>query len=110
MAEPKATKAVSELTLENAMRGSGDLGAFVSSCWATRLQNPDADWESSISYLKNVKQRDFQSDPFEVRSDKRGRLYIVTKPGVPVKLNGKSAGPRGNADGKEEEAVQVIRA
>lgn len=105
---PKGTKDASELTLENAMRGSGDLGAFVSSCWATRLQDPDAPWESA-SYLKNVKQRDFESDPFEVRSDKLGRLHIVTKPGEPVKLNSKSVGPRGNADGKEAEALQIIK-
>ncbi|MGB6384202.1 MAG: bifunctional DNA primase/polymerase [Terriglobales bacterium] len=105
---PKGTKEASELTLENAMRGSGDLGAFVSSCWATRLQDPDAPWESA-SYLKNVKQRDFESDPFEVKSDKLGRLHIVTAPGSNVVLNGKKKGTVGNADGREEEALQVIR-
>ena len=31
----KGTKESTELSLENAMRGSGELGAFVSSCWAT---------------------------------------------------------------------------
>ena len=105
---PKGTKDASELTLENAMRGSGDLGAFVSSCWATRLQDPDAPWESA-SYLKNVKQRDFESDPFEVKSDKVGRLHIVTAPGANVILAGKKKGAVGNADGREEEALQVIR-
>ena len=55
---PKGTKESSELTLENVMRGSGELGAFVSSCWSTGLQTPDQPWESA-SYLKNVKQRDF---------------------------------------------------
>ena len=104
---PKAAKDVSELTLENAMRGSGDLGAFVSSCWATRLQDPESPWESA-SYLRNVKQRDFESDPFEVKSDKLGKLHLVTKPGAHVKLNSKSVGPRGNADGRETEALQVI--
>jgi hypothetical protein len=105
---PKGTKEASELTLENAMRGSGDLGAFVSSCWATRLQDPDAPWESA-SYLRNVKQRDFESDPFEVTSDKLGRLHIVTAPGSSVILNGKKKGQVSNVDGREEEALQVIR-
>jgi len=105
---PKGTKEASELTLENAMRGSGDLGAFVSSCWATRLQDPDAPWESA-SYLKNVKQRDFESDPFEVKSDKLGRLHLVAAPGANVVLVGKKKGTVGNADGREEEALQVIR-
>jgi hypothetical protein len=105
---PKGTKEASELTLENAMRGSGDLGAFVSSCWATRLQEPDAPWESA-SYLKNGKQRDFESDPFEVKSDKLGRLHIVAAPGANVVLVGKKKGPVGNADGREDEALEVIR-
>jgi hypothetical protein len=105
---PKGTKEAPELTLENAMRGSGDLGAFVSSCWATRLQDPDAPWESA-SYLKNVKQRDFESDPFEVKSDKLGRLHILAAPGANVILAGKRRGPPGDADGREDEALQVIR-
>ena len=106
---PKGTKEASELTLENAMRGSGDLGAFVSSCWATRLQDPDNDEWKSPSYMKNVKQRDFKSKPFEVTSDEMGRLHIVAPPSANVTLNGKSVGPRGNADGREEEALRVIR-
>ncbi len=27
------------MTLENAMRGSGDMGAFLACCWGTRLQD-----------------------------------------------------------------------
>jgi Bifunctional DNA primase/polymerase, N-terminal/AAA domain len=106
---PKGTKEASELTLENAMRGSGDLGAFVSSCWATRLQDPDNDEWKSPSYVKNVKQRDFRSKPFEITSDELGRLHMVAPPDSNVKLNSKSAGTQPNADGKEEAALQVIR-
>jgi hypothetical protein len=61
----KGTKESSELILENSMRGCGELGAFVSSCWATRLQDPEEPYKSA-SYLKNVKQRNFESKPFEV--------------------------------------------
>ena len=106
---PKGTKEASELTLENAMRGSGDLGAFVSSCWATRLQDPDNDEWKSPSYMKNVKQRDFKSKPFEVTSDELGRLHIVAPPSAAVTLTGKTKGAKGNTDGREDEALQVIR-
>jgi Bifunctional DNA primase/polymerase, N-terminal/AAA domain len=106
---PKGTKEASELTLENAMRGSGDLGAFVSSCWATRLQDPDNDEWKSPSYMKNVKQRDFKSKPFEVTSDELGKLHIVAPPSVEVTLNTKQAGTPVNADGKEEAVLQFIR-
>lgn len=106
---PKGTKEASELTLENAMRGSGDLGAFVSSCWATRLQDPDNDEWKSPSYMKNVKQRDFKSKPFEVTSDERGRLHLVAPPSVKVSL-AKRQGNTGNKDRMEEMAFAVIKA
>jgi len=103
----KGTKETSELTLENAMRGSGELGAFVSSCWATRLQNPAEPYQSA-SFLTNVKQRDFESKPFEVTSGTDCRLHILAAPGD-VKLNVKSTGKPANSDGHEEAAMQVIR-
>ena len=104
----KGTKDSNELSLENAMRGSGELGAFVSSCWATRLQDPASPYKSA-SYLTNVKQRDFESVPFEVTSGEDCRLHIVGKPGEHVKLSVKAVGAPGNADGNEEAALQVIR-
>jgi len=104
----KGTKESSELTLENAMRGSGELGAFVASCWATRLQQPDEPYHSA-SYLKNVKQRDFESEPFEVTSGPDCRLHIVDKPGDHVKLSSKSVGAQSDADGREADALQIIK-
>lgn len=104
----KGTKESSELTLENAMRGSGELGAFVSSCWATRLQNPDEPYQSP-SYFTNVKQRDFESQPFEITSGPDCRLHIVEPPNANVRLSSKGVGAPGNPDGREEEAMQVIR-
>ncbi len=104
----KGTKESSELTLENAMRGSGELGAFVATCWATRLQNPTEPYQSA-SYFVNVKQRDFESKPFEVTSGPDCRLHIVDVPGDNVKLSSKAVGSPSNADGNEETALQVIR-
>ncbi len=107
----KGTKESSELTLENAMRGSGELGAFISSCWATRLQDSDpANAWTTASYLTNVKPRDFESLPFEVTSGKDCRLHIVAAPSTNVKLNSKPQGKPADADGREDEALAVIQA
>ncbi|MGC2741607.1 MAG: AAA family ATPase [Candidatus Angelobacter sp.] len=103
----KGTKESLELTLENAMRGSGELGAFVSCCWATRLQDPTDPYQSA-SYITNVKQRDFESKPFEVTSGPDCRLHIVSPPGDAV-LSRRQPGARSNRDGKEDEALAVIR-
>lgn len=105
----KGTKESSELTLENCMRGSGELGAFVSSCWATRLQNPAEPYQSA-SYLVNVKQRDFESNPFEVTSGPDCRLHIVDTPGADVKLSSKPVGAAADADGKEADAIALLKA
>jgi hypothetical protein len=90
-----------DLSLENAMRGSGELGAFLSSCWATRLHDPEAPY-TSPSILKNVKQRDFESLPFNVTSGKDCRLHILGEPGGEgTKLNA--------SDGLTVAAVQVLK-
>jgi hypothetical protein len=68
------------LTLDSAMRGSTELAAFVTSCWATRLKDPDSPYDSP-SLLANVKQRDFESKPFEATSGKDCRMHIVGEPG-----------------------------
>jgi hypothetical protein len=76
----KGTGNALSLTLDSAMRGSTELAAFVTSCWATRLIDPD-DAYNSRSLLVNVKQRDFESKPFEVTSDATCRMRIVGEPG-----------------------------
>jgi hypothetical protein len=93
----KGTKESSELTLENAMRGSGELGAFVASCWATRLQDP-SDSHNCRSYLSNVKQRDFESKPFEVENApaKDCSFVIVAEPSTNVVLSHKSTARPGD--------------
>ena len=42
------------MTLETALRGSGDVGAFLASCWGTKLQDPDRPFESA-SFLSTSK-------------------------------------------------------
>jgi len=77
------------LTLDSAMRGSTELAAFVTSCWATRLQDPDEPY-TSPSLLVNVKQRDFESKPFEATCDKTCRMRMVGEPGQITELKSKA--------------------
>jgi hypothetical protein len=79
----------SPLSLDSAMRGSTELAAFVTCCWATRLQNPDEPYLSP-SLLVNVKQRDFESKPFEASCDKTCRMRMIGEPGQIVELKTKA--------------------
>ncbi len=97
------------MTLENAMRGSGDLGAFLACCWGTRLQDPAHPYQSA-SYLENLKQRDFESQPFEATCGPDCRLHIVGDPttrNVELKTR---RGKQANADGKDEVAIAFLKA
>ena len=96
----------SELTLDNAMRGSSELTAFLSSCWATRLQDPEHPYESK-SLLKHVKPRDFEADPFEVVTDRETcrMTFVEGSRGAVVARK-----PMGNVDGREADAIAIIRA
>ncbi len=77
------------LTLDSAMRGSTELAAFVTCCWATRLQNPDEPY-TSPSLLVNVKQRDFESKPFEAMSDSTCRMHMIGEPGQIAEIKNKA--------------------
>ena len=96
------------MTLENALRGSGDLGAFLCCCWGTKLQDPANPYQSA-SYLENLKQRDFESQPFEVTCGPDCRLHIVgnrTTQCVELKPR---RGKRTNRDGKDEAAIAFLK-
>jgi hypothetical protein len=103
---PKSMTNSSELTLENSMRGSGELSAFLFSCWATRMQNPE-DAFGTPNLLKQVKSRDFETDSFEVLTSRETCLmtYVENSRGAVVLGKTKTT----NVDGREEEAVEVIR-
>lgn len=56
---PKGTRKATQLDLENALRGSGDLGGMCATAWASYQLDKD----SCKLYVENVKARDFQASP-----------------------------------------------
>jgi hypothetical protein len=95
------------MTLENAMRGSGDMGAFLACCWGTKLQDPTKPYESA-SFLSNLKQRDFESSDFEITCGPNCRMHIVSAT-QPATLQSRR-GNKGNKDGQDSVADAFIRA
>jgi hypothetical protein len=79
---PKAFGENNVITLESTLRGSGDSGAMVATCWA--LKQLDA--SSTTIYVKNVKARDFDAClPFEIAGrphiDATGNFVVSKAPG-----------------------------
>ena len=52
---PKFAKGAGEMNLENALRGTNELGAMISTAWGTKL----VDQETTRMYIQNLKPRDF---------------------------------------------------
>ncbi len=106
---PKSQRGAEGMTLENALRGSGDLGAALACCWGTRLQDVSKPYESA-SFMENLKQRDFESKPFEVTSGPDCRMHIVGDPSMrDVKLQPR-VGNKRNPDGMDDAAEAFIKA
>jgi hypothetical protein len=103
----KGTSDAAELTLDNVMRGSGELGAFVACVWATRLQDGKDEYRTP-SYLENVKKRDFDSKPFQVLPVEGSYRLLYDAKGEVV-LSNPSRFKR-DKDGKEELALALIAA
>ena len=95
------------MTLETAMRGSGDMGAFLVSCWGTRLQDPAHPYQSE-SFLSNLKQRDFQSEDFEATCNEKGLMTLVESKCAPVLKTRR--GNNANKDGKDDAALALLKA
>ena len=75
------------MTLENVSRGSGDIGAMLSTCWG--MSQVDAN--SNRLYVENLKARDFQpcgAFVLEGRPhlDRTGQFEMVEAPGAAVEL------------------------
>jgi hypothetical protein len=110
---PKATKGAFELTLENCMRGSGELGAAITDAHGTRLQMTDGkDEYSASSFISHIKSRDYRGlEDFEAICDEATcEMTKIGDAGVKAVLNVKKAGFKADADGKDAAAHAYIKA
>ena len=109
---PKGFETQDRMTLEIILRGSGDIGAMLSTAWG--LRQIDAD--SNRIYVANVKARDFQPcEPFIIEGrpqlERTGRFQMAQKPGEAKELRAYLShtrpGRAASAD-KEDKLQQVL--
>lgn len=79
---PKGFESQEYMTLENILRGSGDLGAMLCTCWGVR----QIDAARNQLFVQNVKPRDFQPcAPFILEGrphlDVNGQFKMIADPG-----------------------------
>lgn len=84
-------------TLDDGLRGSSELAAFVDSCWITELEDTKRPYDS-LSKMRNVKQRDFESDPFRLKPTLGS--YYLTMEGDPA--------PEAVVAGRKEAAAREV--
>jgi hypothetical protein len=105
---PKSFDNADYMTLENILRGSGDIGAMLVACWGVR----QIDEPSNRIYVQNVKGRDFQAcGPFVIEGrphiDERGNFSMVKEPGTVDGLPSRDRskpGPKAMPDDNERRA------
>ena len=91
---PKSFGKDTFMTLENVLRGSGDIGAMLSTCWG--LSQIDA--TSNRIFVQNVKPRDFlPCEPFIIEGrpslDQTGYFELTHPPGFAGKLSDNKSQP-----------------
>jgi hypothetical protein len=96
---PKSSEGQDYMTLENILRGSGDIGAMLSTAWGVR----QVDSDRNTLYVQNVKPRDFQPClPFVLDGrphlDNAGHFRMTHKPGEAGQL--REYLPRRNKGGR----------
>lgn len=112
---PKSFSNQDYMTLENILRGSGDIGAMLCTAWGVR----QIDTVRNRIYVENVKPRDFEPcQPFILEGrphiDQNGDFKMHSEPGTAGELrdylvlkNGKSAGRPGTPD-KDTKLAQAL--
>jgi len=95
------------MTLENILRGSGDIGAMAATVWGLRQIEPI----SNEIYVSNVKPRDFQPcEPFVIKGrpclDETGYFEMPKPPGYAGELCARPGRPK--VEGREE--AETLRA
>lgn len=79
---PKPFARENRMTLENVLRGSGDVGAMLTTAWGVK----QIDSAGNILHIENIKPRDFQPcGPFQIIGrpfiDESGDFRILKRPG-----------------------------
>ena len=87
-----------ELTLQNAVRGSSEIAAMLSMCWATRLNDPSRRFESS-SRVYPLKVREFDALPFDFSCNRETAACSIIGVPAPVVIL---------KDRKDEEARAIV--
>ena len=110
---PKGFEGQDHMTLENILRGSGDIGAMLCTAWGVR----QTDAGLNQLYIQNVKPRDFQPcEPFILEGrphlDTTGQFKMLRAPGEAGELSEhlprRHKGGRPATDGKDEKLPQVV--
>jgi 5S rRNA maturation endonuclease (ribonuclease M5) len=106
---PKSFARETVMTLENVLRGSGDLGAMLSTCWGVK----QVDEAQNILHIQNCKPRDFQPcNPFQIigrpHIDQQGDFQLLKAPGECGSLSDEQ--PELNRGGGAPEAKRSAKA
>jgi AAA domain-containing protein len=109
---PKGSEKADYMSLENILRGSGELGAMLSACWGIR----QVDYQKNRLYVKNVKARDFQPcEEFIIEArphlDDSGYFKMTESPGIAGSLNDnkpRSSGERKSGRPESPEKTQKM--
>jgi hypothetical protein len=104
---PKNFSTQNVMSLENVLRGSGDIGAMLATCWGLSKIND----EKSQIYFKCVKDRDFRETPLpfvlEARPhlDEIGKFKMVYSPGAAPDYFGLKQQERGKRGGRPKTEI-----
>jgi len=104
---PKQFAKDNQMTLENVLRGSGDVGAMLSTAWAVKLIDPI----NNVVHIENVKPRDFQPcGPFQLIArpwiDDTGDFKMYKRPDECGNLSEEQPNER-NRERQEQKADRV---
>src|SRR5437879_9068646 len=98
------------MSLENILRGTGDIGAMLCTCWGIR----QIDAEKNRIYVQNVKPRDFlPCDPFIIQGrsslDETGYFDLTTPPGFAGELSDHISRDKGGRPAIDETQVALAK-
>jgi DnaB-like helicase N terminal domain/AAA domain len=108
---PKGFEGQDYMTLENILRGSGDIGAMLSTAWGVRQIDP----ARNQLYVQNIKPRDFDAcQPFILEArphlDIAGQFKMLAAPGEAGELSDHLPRRKGGRPPAADKADKVLQA